>query len=42
MIAENVDLDALYIDDEFVFEKAKDKSFVESVLEAFEPPERDW
>ncbi len=42
VIAENVDLDALYIDDEFVFEKAKDKSFVESVLEAFEPPERDW
>lgn len=43
VIAENIDSNALYIDDEFVFKKAKDKSFVESVLEAFEPPDRhDW
>lgn len=41
VIAENVNSDALYIDDELVFKKAKDKAFVESVLEAFEPPSRN-
>lgn len=43
VIAEHVDSDSLYLDDEFVFKKAKDKTFIEDVLKAFEPPERnDW
>jgi hypothetical protein len=43
VIAENVNSDSLYIDDEFVFKKAKDKTFIEAVLKAFEPPSRnDW
>jgi hypothetical protein len=43
VIAENVNSDSLYIDDEFVFKKTKDKTLIESVLKAFEPPSRnDW
>jgi len=43
VIAENVNSDSLYIDDEFVYKKTNDKALIETVLKAFEPPERnDW